>query len=52
MFPRVGVEYEFGDTKFTIPLMISEMDGKFTFTDYKNLVKDISIYCFFYLKIL
>ena len=44
VFPRVGVEYEFGDTKFTIPLMISGMDGKFTITDYKNLVKDISIY--------
>ena len=41
---NVGVEYEFGDTKFTIPLMISGMDGKFTITDYKNLVKDISIY--------
>ena len=44
VFPRVGVEYENGNTKFTIPLMISGMDGKFTFTDYKNLVKDISIY--------
>ena len=44
MFPRVGVEYENDNTKFTIPLMISGMDGKFTFTDYKNLVKDISIY--------
>ena len=38
------LSYEFGDTKFTIPLMISGMDGKFTITDYKNLVKDISIY--------
>ena len=44
VFPRVGIEYENGNTKFTIPLMISGMDGKFTFTDYKNLVKDISIY--------
>ena len=44
VFPRVGVEYENGNTKFIIPLMISGMDGKFTFTDYKNLVKDISIY--------
>ena len=44
VFPRVGVEYENDNTKFTIPLMISGMDGKFTFTDYKNLVKDISIY--------
>ena len=44
VFPRVGIEYENDNTKFTIPLMISGMDGKFTFTDYKNLVKDISIY--------
>ena len=44
VFPRVGIEYENGNTKFTIPLMISGMDGKFTFADYKNLVKDISIY--------
>ena len=34
VFPRVGVEYENDNTKFTIPLMISGMDGKFTFTDY------------------
>ena len=44
VFPRVGIEYENDNTKFTIPLMISGMDGKFTFTDYKKLVKDISIY--------
>lgn len=44
VFPRVGIEYENDNTKFTIPLMISGMDGKFTFADYKNLVKDISIY--------
>lgn len=44
VFPRVGIEYENCDTKFIVPLMISGMDGKLIFSDYKNLIKDISIY--------
>jgi len=50
VFPRVGVEYEFGDTKFTIPLMISGMDGKFTITDY--LIHYISKFLMWHLNFL
>lgn len=44
VFPRIGVEYEEGNTKFTVPLMLSGKDGKFVFDNSKNLIKDISIY--------
>lgn len=44
IFPRVGIVYELDETTFTIQLMISGMNGKLIFNDYKSLIKDISIY--------
>ena len=44
IFPRVGIVYKLDGTIFTIPLMISGMDGKLIFNDYDSLIKDISIY--------
>lgn len=42
--PNVGIVYECGDVKFTIPLITSGKDGTIIKGDYENYIKDISIY--------